>query len=67
MNAISNLDIGSGLDWLELDNNLQNAEMAKLAPINSEATDCKYKMSAVGKLKSSLQSLQSAMEVWTKF
>ncbi len=66
MNAISNLDIGSGLDLSELYNNLQNAEMAKLAPITSEATACKNKISSFGQLKSCLQSLQSAMEALTK-
>ncbi len=66
MNAISNLDIGSGLDLSELYNNLQNAEMAKLAPITSEATACKNKISAFGQLKSCLQNLQSAMETLTK-
>ena len=66
MNAIGNLDIGSGLDLSELYNKLQNAEMAKLDPITNEATACKNKISAFGQLKSCLQNLQTAMEALTK-
>lgn len=66
MTAISNLDISSNLNLTDLYNNLQASEEAKLTPITNEATACKNKISAFGQLKSSLQSLQTALAALTK-
>ena len=61
MATISSLGIGSGLDLSGLLTQLQTAEQAKLKPITDQKTELQTKLSAYGRLQSSLTSLQTAI------
>lgn len=60
MATISSLGIGSGLDLSGLLDQLNSAERLKLEPITARKTVEQTKLSAYGKLKSALSSLQTA-------
>ncbi|TDF64260.1 flagellar filament capping protein FliD [Cupriavidus sp. L7L] len=60
MASISSLGIGSGLDLSTLLTNIQNAESAGLAAIQSQQQSYNAKLSAYGQVKSALSAFQSA-------
>ncbi len=60
MATISSLGVGSGLDLGGLLDQLETAERMKLDPITTQKKTQQTKLSAYGRLKSSLTSLQAA-------
>lgn len=60
MASISSLGIGSGLDLNGLLGQLQEAERAKLEPIQQQVQEQQVRISAYGELQSSLSSFQEA-------
>ena len=60
MAAISSLGVGSGLDLGGLLDQLEKAERMKLGPITAQKKTQQSKLSAYGRLKSALSSLQNA-------
>ncbi|WP_163575915.1 flagellar filament capping protein FliD [Halomonas faecis] len=60
MASISSLGVGSGLDLNGLLGQLQEAERAKLEPIQQQVQEQEVKISAYGELQSSLSSFQDA-------
>lgn len=66
MAAISNLGVGSSLDLSSLYDKLEAAEKSKLKTITTQQTNSQSKLTALGKLQSSLQSLQTATTALAK-
>ncbi|MGM0987933.1 MAG: flagellar filament capping protein FliD [Pseudomonadota bacterium] len=60
MASISSLGVGSGLDLNGLLGQLQEAEQAKLEPIQQQVKEQEVKISAYGEMQSSLSSFQDA-------
>ena len=66
MATISNLGVGSNLDLASLYDQLEASERTKLNAITSQQSNYNAQLSAYGKLKSSLTSLQTATEALGK-
>ncbi|WP_349571489.1 flagellar filament capping protein FliD [Azotobacter salinestris] len=62
MATISSLGVGSGLDLTGLLDQLESAERLKLTPITKQQSVIESKISAFGRLQSSLTSLQAAVK-----
>ncbi|MFB8828976.1 flagellar cap protein FliD N-terminal domain-containing protein [Azotobacter sp. CWF10] len=62
MATISSLGVGSGLDLTGLLDQLESAERLKLTPITNQQSVIESKISAFGRLQSSLTSLQTAVK-----
>ena len=66
MATITSLGIGSGLDLSGLLDQLNDAERGKLAPIVRQQEQQEAKISAYGKIQSSLNSLNDAVDALSK-
>lgn len=62
MASISSLGVGSGLELNSLLNQLQEAEQAKLEPIQQQVQEQEVKISAYGELESALSSFGDAAD-----
>lgn len=66
MATISNLGVGSNLDLASLYDQLETAERGKLTAIANQETNYQAQLSAYGKIKSSLQNLETATAALAK-
>jgi flagellar hook-associated protein 2 len=60
--TVTSLGVGSGLDLSSLLDSLQDAEQARLKPLQNQESSYKTQISAYGQLQSALKSMQKATD-----